>query len=105
MTPSCRINTAVKCALILNELVSNALKHAFPNGRKGEIHIEFWSSRENGLTLLVGDNGIGFPDSLDYRQVDTLGLKLVTTLAEQLDGTFEMNRNEGTEIKITFPVQ
>ena len=96
------IDTAIPCGLIINELVSNSLKHAFPAGKKGEICIDLRSDNNNKFTLTVSDNGIGFPRDLDFRKTETLGLQLVITLVEQLGGTIELYRNGGTEFKIKF---
>ena len=95
------IEQAIPCGLIINELICNSLKYAFPQGA-GEIHISFYSDNNNKLTLFVSDNGIGIPQELNWQSADSLGLKLVNTLAEQLDGTLELNRNIGTEFKLTF---
>jgi two-component sensor histidine kinase len=95
------IDTAIPCGLIINELVSNALKHAFPEGRKGEINIELFRNGDK-FTLVVGDDGVGFPKDLDFRQTESLGLMLVRTLTQQLGGTIELSRNLGTEFKIIF---
>ncbi len=96
------INIAVPCGLIINELISNALKHAFPGGRPGEIWIEWQAVGERQLILTVGDNGVGFPASLDFQQTPSLGLQLVNTLVEQLEGTIDLKRNGGTEFTIAF---
>ncbi len=96
------IDTAMPCGLILNELVSNALKHAFPDGQKGEIRIEFRANDEGQLTLLVSDNGVGLPPDLDFQNTESLGLELVNTLTDQLEGTIEIHSQDGTEFKITF---
>ncbi|MDI6886384.1 MAG: histidine kinase dimerization/phosphoacceptor domain -containing protein [archaeon] len=97
------VDTAIPIGLIINELVSNSLKHAFPDGKKGTIRVELLRSvNENSFTLIVGDNGLGFPKDLDFRNTGTLGLQLVITLVEQLKGTIELDRSRGTEFKITF---
>ena len=94
------IDTAIPCGLIINELVSNSLKHAFPD-KHGEILVNL--HRDDGkFTLAVRDNGVGFPESVDFRNTDSLGLQLVCTLTDQLDGIIELNRTGGTEFKITF---
>lgn len=99
------IDTAILCGLIINELVSNSLKHAFPENRKGEIYIELnQNSGNNKYTLIIKDNGIGFPSNVDFRKTESLGLQLVTTLSEQLGGTIELNKNGFTEFKIEFSV-
>ncbi|MGQ9559951.1 MAG: PAS domain S-box protein [Candidatus Oleimicrobiaceae bacterium] len=96
------IDAAIPCGLIINELVSNCLKHAFPDGRKGRVEVTLLP--KNGMyELTVRDNGVGFPKGLDFRNTDSLGLQLVTTLTEQLDGTVELTTNgEGTEFRILF---
>jgi two-component sensor histidine kinase len=96
------INAAVPCGLILNELISNTLKHAFPNGRSGLIQVELRAGDNQKLTLSVRDNGIGFPANFDFKNTTSLGMQLVDTLVQQLDGTLEVLCAEGTEFKITF---
>lgn len=95
------IDTAIPCGLIINELVSNALKHAFPHGG-GEITIVFRSF--NGcIELVVRDNGIGMPDNIDFKTTESLGLHLVTILAEdQLGGEITLDKSEGTAFHIIF---
>ncbi len=95
------MDTAIPCGFIINELITNSLKHAFPRGKKGEINVNFHSDN-NTLTLDISDNGVGIPKDLDLQDTDSLGLKLVTTLVEQIDGAIELNRAGGTEFKITF---
>jgi two-component sensor histidine kinase len=97
-----RIDTAMPCGLIINELVSNALKHAFPAGCGGEISVECKNVGANRYLLSVRDTGVGLPTDLDFEHTSTLGLQLVTTLVKQLDGVIELQRNGGTEIKIWF---
>lgn len=95
------IETAVPLGLIINELTSNALKHAFPGKRKGQISI---SVRANGrFKLVFHDTGVGFPEGVDLHQVKTLGLQLIVTLVNQLDGTVEVAQKEGTEFRISWP--
>jgi two-component sensor histidine kinase len=96
------VDTAIPCGLILNELVSNSLKHAFPEGREGEIRIELRSDGNDKFTLMVSDNGIGLLEDLDFRNTESLGLQLVNTLVNQLEGTIELDRRGGTTFKITF---
>jgi len=98
------VDATIPCGLIINELISNSLKHAFPEGRKGEILIDL-RPRDGQLTVIVGDDGIGFPKGLDFRNTESLGLQLVNTLVDQLDGTIELIRDEGTEFRITFAAQ
>jgi PAS domain S-box-containing protein len=94
------INTTVPLGLIVNELITNSMKHAFKDGRKGEINIEFHKNEE--FVLIVSDTGIGFPDDLDYKNTDSLGLQLVNGLVNQINGQIELDRSHGTQFKITF---
>jgi two-component sensor histidine kinase/DNA-binding response OmpR family regulator len=96
------IDRATPCGLITNELISNALKHAFPNGQAGEICVGL-SLSDGVFRLAVRDNGVGFPENLDFRKTDTLGLKLIQTLVRQLKGTFTVRSQDGTEIEVRFP--
>ncbi len=96
------INTAIPCGLIINELVTNALKHAFPGGRKGEVRVILRPGADGRLILTVGDNGVGWPPEEDFRKTDTLGLQLVTMLVDQLDGAIDLERKPGTAFRITF---
>ncbi len=98
------IDTAIPCGLIISELVSNCLKHAFPENREGQIRLDF---RPDGhfFKLVVSDNGVGLPLELDFPHNKSLGLQLVGMLIHQLDGTIEIDRNGGTTFKITFPRQ
>jgi PAS domain S-box-containing protein len=96
------IDTAIPCGLIINELVSNSLKHAFPGNREGEIRIVF-HSLSGGIELIVCDNGVGLPDGMDFRNTESLGLHLVTILAEgQLGGEISLDKSKGTAFRITF---
>jgi len=95
------INTAIPAGLIINELVSNSLKHAFPGGREGEISIAI--KRENkSLSILFKDNGVGIPQDFDWRNAKSLGLRLVVSLVEQLSGTIELDRTAGTAFNIVM---
>jgi len=96
------ITEAIPCGLIINELVSNALKHAFPKGREGEITIQLQRGSANRITLTVSDNGIGLPEHVDFRNSPSLGLTVINSLVEQLDGTIELDRGGGTVFTITF---
>lgn len=95
------INTTVPLGLIVNELVTNSMKHAFPNGRKGEINIDFHKEGKE-FVLSVNDTGVGLPEDIDFRYTDTLGLQLVNNLVEQIDGTITLDTSHGTEFKIVF---
>jgi PAS domain S-box-containing protein len=96
------IDTAIPCGLIINELVSNSLKYAFPGERTGEITIQL-HSRNGHIELVVADNGTGIPEHIDFRTTSSLGLHLVTILVEeQLKGEISLDRNKGTAFHITF---
>ena len=96
------INTAIPCGLIVNELISNALKHAFPNGRKGQVAVELRRNESGEFLLRVSDDGVGFPKALDFRRTETLGMQIVVTLVDQIDGTIEMGELGRTEFLIRF---
>jgi len=97
------LETAIPCGLIINELVSNSLKYAFPGNRKGEIRVALRSFDEDALVLEVGDNGIGMPEDLDFRNTASMGLYLVNILSEdQLHGKIELDRAGGTTFRIRF---
>jgi two-component sensor histidine kinase len=97
------LDAAIPCGLILNELLTNVLKHAFPDGRSGEVQLTL-QAETNRVTLSVRDTGVGFPAELDFRQTDSLGLQLVNLLTEQLGGTLMLERDSGTTFTLTFPV-
>ncbi|MEQ8190891.1 MAG: histidine kinase dimerization/phosphoacceptor domain -containing protein [Candidatus Eremiobacterota bacterium] len=97
------INKAIPCGLIINELVTNALKYAFPAGRKGEISIKFHQTNGKKLILEIGDNGAGLPEDINIETSTSLGLKLVVNLAKQIDGDLYIERETGTIFKIIFP--
>jgi two-component sensor histidine kinase len=96
------INNSIPCGLIINELASNALAHAFPDGRKGRIDISMRSGSGGRIGLTVRDNGTGFPEDIDFRNTASLGMQLVTSLVKQLGGLIEMDRTEGTSFSIEF---
>jgi PAS domain S-box-containing protein len=96
------INTAVPLGLLMNELVSNALKHAFPQGREGTISISSGEA-DDCITLFVRDNGIGIPMELDWRNTTSLGMRLIAILIDQLNGTIELVQGEGTTFEIKIP--
>ena len=96
------VNTAVPCGLILNELATNALKHAFRGEKGGEVIVSLHRGPEGGVCLRVRDNGTGLPEGLDWRKAKSLGLSLVQILAKQLSAIVEVNSGEGTEFSISF---
>ena len=95
------IETAIPCGLIINELVSNSLKHAFNEAHDGKITVNMRKDK-NLITMEVSDNGIGLPANFEVEKASTLGLKLVTTLVDQLEGNMVIDRSKGTSYKITF---
>ncbi len=97
------LDEAIPCGLIVNELVSNALKYAFPGNRPGALNVGVHCLDGGMITLMVEDDGAGFPDSLDFRETETLGLQLVTLLVKQLRGTIELLSTPGTCFRIQFP--
>ncbi len=94
------VTRAIPCGLIINELVSNALRHAFPEDRTGSIDIRMRSGTGEEITLVVRDNGVGFPADIDYRNTHSLGMRLVVALAGQLDGVLDLDRTEGTSFTL-----
>jgi two-component sensor histidine kinase len=97
------IDTALPCGLIINELVSNSLRHAFPDGRSGTVRIELRPENGDRIVLTVTDNGVGFPKDRAVGASDTLGLQLVHALSSQLAGELEISGENGARFKLTFP--
>ena len=103
---SFNIETAIPLGLITNELISNALKHAFPEGGKGNIAVKLTQNKKTEeYTLTVKDDGIGFPEETDYKNTESFGLQMANMLTEQLHGTMELDRSKGTSFKIIFKEQ
>lgn len=98
------VETAVPCGLILNELVTNALKHAFRNREEGTITVRLHTGADGEVCLCIGDNGVGLPAGLDWRHTPSLGLHLVQVLATQLDGAVEVRSDVGAEFQLTFHI-
>ncbi|HIK07431.1 MAG TPA: PAS domain S-box protein [Trichormus sp. M33_DOE_039] len=96
------LDTAIPCGLIINELVSNSLKYAFPVQQQGKITICLEQLTENQLTLIVKDTGIGIPSLLDWQNTDSLGLRIVKNLIRQIKGKIILERNQGTAFYIQF---
>ena len=99
------IDAAVPCGLVVNELISNALKHAFRPGQDGEITVSLKRHSLNEVTLSVADNGSGLPDGVDATNTATLGLQLVSLLTEQLGGVLTINRVNPTRFLLCFPIE
>lgn len=95
------METAIPCGLIISELVTNSLKHAFPEKRKGEIRVSL-KILNNKYVLVVSDDGVGLPNELDFKKTNTLGLKLVDSLVNQVDGEIELDKSHGAEFTIIF---
>jgi PAS domain S-box-containing protein len=111
------MDTGVPLGIIVNELVSNSLKHAFPRGRSGEIQIKLHRISNDGIKdnntgpescdiseflLVVSDNGVGLPENIDFKHTSSLGLQLINILVEQIDGSIELVKGNGTEFRIKF---
>ena len=94
------IDTAIPLGLIVNELVSNAFVHGFPRSLSGDILVTLRQDQNNHLTVVVKDSGRGVPEGMDIHRVQTLGLGLVATLVEQLDGRVDIKKNDGTECTV-----
>jgi two-component sensor histidine kinase len=102
---SLNIDLAIPCGLIINELISNSLKHAFPHGAKGKIQISLKEDRPAWLSLLVRDSGCGLPANFDFEETTSLGLLLVRRLTKQVNGVIDLDKATGTEYRITFPAR
>jgi two-component sensor histidine kinase len=98
------VEKAIPCGLILNELITNALEHAFPNERAGKIRIELARVDVGRIRLAVSDDGVGLPPGLDARMSGSLGLELVRMLAKQVDAELEVSGVGGTSVRLTVPV-
>ena len=96
------VDTAIPCGLIINELLTNSLKYAFSDDRKGKIHISLCRDANKKYSLKVRDNGVGIPDHIKLSNSETLGLQIVATLTRQLDGEVELDRSNGTSFTIGF---
>lgn len=97
------VHKAVPCGLILNELLTNAMKHAFPERAGGIIRVALKRAGEDRVQLTVSDNGVGLPACNGDAHHSSMGLHLVATLAEQLDGTMEVLSHAGTSVRVVFP--
>jgi two-component sensor histidine kinase len=97
------LDAAVPCGLIINELLSNSLKYAFPDGRTGEIHIGLHGLNGSAARLIIGDNGVGLKSGVDWTTTRSLGLRLVRSLTQQLGATIEVRSEMGMEVELEFP--
>jgi PAS domain S-box-containing protein len=99
------ISSAIPCGLIVNELLSNVFKHAFPGSRRGEVRIDLTRHENDQAALVVSDNGVGIPEDVDLENGGTFGLQLVTLLAEQVGGELTIQRANPTRFRLQFPIQ
>jgi PAS domain S-box-containing protein len=98
------VDQAIPCGLVLNELMTNALKHAFPDGRQGSLRINVERLGDSHLRLTVADDGVGLPAAFDIGSCQSMGLYLVNTLAAQLNARLEADSRGGTSFQLTFPI-
>jgi two-component sensor histidine kinase len=99
------MDLAVPCGLIVNELLSNTLKYAFPPDRTGsiEVGLKLQRGQISKYILSVRDNGVGLPEKIDPKNTNSMGLQIVRSLTQQLDGTLEVDRRNGTSFLVKFP--
>ncbi len=98
------VDAAIPCGLIVNELISNSLKHAFPDNRPGLITVQAHSFNGNH-TMVVKDDGVGLPQDLDIRSAKSLGLTIINALSGQLGAAVEIENDGGAQFRITFPIE
>jgi two-component sensor histidine kinase len=99
------LDDALPCALLISEVISNSLKHGFPEGRGGEISILLRGQSETTVSLVVSDDGVGLPGNLDWTTSRSLGLRLVRALADQLHGNLDLRSQAGTKVQLVFPAK
>jgi two-component sensor histidine kinase len=97
------VDVAIPCGLIVNEVVTNALKHAFPDGRAGTVRVSLSERSEETMELTIQDDGVGIPPDIDPLNTVSLGLDLVVTFAEQLNAKMDIVREGGTSFRFRFP--
>ena len=98
------MNNAIPCGLILNELISNSLKYAFQGRKNGKIEVRLKNEDEH-ISISVADDGIGIPSKISVENTDTLGLQLVSTLVEQIEGELSLDRENGTKFTFRFDIK
>ena len=98
------VDTAMSCALLVNELLTNALKHAFVGRTGGRVGIGIHAEGAKAARITVSDDGVGFPPTLDFRQPSTFGMELVLTLASQLNATVDLAVDRGSTFTVHFPL-
>jgi two-component sensor histidine kinase len=96
------LDDALPCGLLVSEVISNSLKHGFPEGRKGEVRIVLQRQSSKMVSLILSDNGVGLPPHVDWTQSRSLGLRLVRVLAQQLRANLDIRSQGGTEVKLAF---
>ncbi|MFC1833100.1 PAS domain S-box protein [Thermodesulfobacteriota bacterium] len=96
------LSTAIPLGFLLTELVSNCLKHAFPDGRHGTVRLSLSSVNEKEFQLIVADDGVGLPEIVDFENPQSMGMDLIDTFVQQLHGSIEIIRDQGTEVRIRF---
>lgn len=102
--PPVAIDIAIPCGLLLNELISNCFKHAFPDRDAGCVRVSLLRAGAGAAELAVADDGVGFPADTDFRDTPSFGMQLVNTLVEQLEGTIELRTGGGTTFTVRFPI-
>jgi PAS domain S-box-containing protein len=98
------VDTAIPCGLIINELVSNSLKHGFPEGRGGSVVVRIARDGVQSMSLVVQDTGVGFPEKVVISETTSLGLELVNSLVRQLAGTVTLDRSSGSAVRVSFSI-
>lgn len=99
------IDKAIPCGLLLNEIVTNAFKHAFPENRKGNLQIIMSSLEDKNCEIIVKDDGIGIPENFNLEKSKTYGLKLINLMTKQINGTLKIESKNGTEFRIRFSTE
>ena len=98
------INSAIPCGLLINELITNALKHAFTDRSEGTISVALSAKDNKEIQLMISDDGNGIADHLNLDEVETLGLRLVNLLSQQLNGALHIQRQHPTQFVLRFPL-
>ena len=97
------LNKAIPFGMLINEIITNIFKHAFPGRKKGELSLRLYRDGNRKIRLLVNDNGIGIPEEVNIENPSTIGLQLIKDLTQQLGGEIQIKSNGGTKIKLIFP--
>ena len=100
-----KVEQAIPCSLILNELVTNALKYAYPNGAQGQVKIGLHQASDGIVTLLVSDDGVGLPEGCERKDSSSMGLTIVDLLVKQIGGKLNVATRPGTEFRLEFGVR